>query len=94
MPLEVFKACVDGYSDRLFDAQILGVHQGYWAGYYSRVKRPKQLKDIIKTLFKNHKTIESKKPGILYPDIDVEAFMETERQFNQRKQQLNIYNKE
>ena len=80
MSLDVFRACSRGYSAHMFDMQILGVQQGYWAGYYSRTKKPKSVKSIVDRMVreKSRSTKQEK------PDVDVEAFLKMEEQFNKR----------
>ena len=80
MSLDMFKAVVKGYSDHIFDLQLVAVHQGYWSGYYSRAKKPKNLETILKKLFKAKEKGEDKhhkqKKG---DDVDVESFLAKER---------------
>lgn len=83
MSAEVFKACVRGYTDRIFDLQILGVQQGYWAGYYTRTRKPKPLKSIIDKLFKS-KTKNKGSIDVSKPEIDVETFQKLEARFQER----------
>lgn len=83
MSLEVLNAYLAGYSDHLFNLQLLSIQQGYWAGYFTRVKRAKPLKKIIDELVRAHtkkapKNLEDK------PDVDVEAFLKAEREFNKK----------
>ena len=80
MSLDVFRACSRGYSARMFDMQILGVQQGYWAGYYSRTKKPKSVKSIVDKMARE----KSKPTKQEKPDVDVEAFLKMEEQFNKR----------
>lgn len=80
MPLDVLKAVIKGYSDHVFDLQLLAVHQGYWAGYYGRSKKPKNLETILKKMFKakekgENKNFKQKK----VEDVDVEGFLAMER---------------
>lgn len=80
MSLDVFKAVIKGYSDHIFDLQLVAVHQGYWSGYYSRSKKPKNLETILKKLFKakekgENKPYKQKK----VEDVDVEGFLAMER---------------
>lgn len=80
MSLDVFKAVIKGYSDHIFDLQLVAVHQGYWAGYYHRAKKPKNLETILKKLFKakeksENKSCKQKKAE----DVDVESFLAMER---------------
>lgn len=83
MSLDTFRACSRGYSTRMFDMQILGVQQGYWAGYYSRTKKPKSVKSIVDKMVRERdrqdRSTKSEKP-----DVDVEAFLKMEEQFNKR----------
>ena len=86
MSLEVFQAYVLGYSDRLFDQQILAVQAGYWAGYYSRAKHPKSIKTILTTMLRK-RTQAEKKIRTPAPDVDVEAFLAMEQKFKERMSQ-------
>lgn len=87
MSLDVFQAVVKGYSDRLFDLQLLSVHTGHWAGYFNRSKRPKSLKNILKTVLNSRKKAP-KSPHS--SSVDVDAFLEQERMFNLRKAQGEV----
>lgn len=78
MSLEVLKACVEGYQERLTDQQILGVHTGFWAGYYSKAKKPKSLKTII------NKMLSSKKSDHVDEAPDVDTFLAREQMFQER----------
>lgn len=80
MSLDMFKAVVKGYSDHMFDLQLIAVHQGYWSGYYSRAKKPKSLESILKKLFNAKKKGEDghyKQKKV--EDVDVESFLAKER---------------
>ena len=82
MSLDMFKAVVKGYSDHMFDLQLVAVHQGYWSGYYNRAKKPKNLETILKKLFKAKEKDEdvgrsSKRKNT--GDVDVESFLAMER---------------
>ena len=79
MSLDVFKAVVRGYSDHIFDLQILSVHQGYWAGYYSRAKKPKSLDTILKKLLKAKSKDHIKKSQKKATDVDVDTFLKREQ---------------
>ena len=83
MSLDTFRACSRGYSAHMFDMQILGVQQGYWAGYYSRAKKPKSVKSIVEKMVRERgrsgRSTKQEKP-----DVDVEAFLKMEEQFNKR----------
>lgn len=83
MPLEVLNAYLDGYSDHLFNLQLLSIQQGYWAGYFTRAKRAKPLKKIIDELVKG-RTKKAPKKLENKPDVDVEAFLKAEREFNMK----------
>lgn len=85
MPLDVFRACISGYSDHIFDLQILGVQQGYWAGYYTRARKSKSPQRVIEKMLQT-KTRCNEKTGsnVTKPEVDVAAFMETEARFKQR----------
>lgn len=79
----MLKACVDGYSDSLFDQQILSVQAGYWAGYYNRMKKPKPIKSVIDSLVRN-KSRQDASGRVTAPEVDVDAFLEQEAQFQKR----------
>lgn len=81
MSLDVFRAVVRGYSDHIFDLQIISVHQGYWAGYYSRAKKPKGIDVILKKLLKakSKSKDNQKKSQKKVTDVDVETFLQREQ---------------
>ena len=79
MSLDVFKAVVRGYSDHMFDLQIVAVHQGYWAGYYSRARKPKGLDTVLKKLLKVKSKDISKKSQSKVTEVDVETFLQREQ---------------
>lgn len=82
MSLDVFKACTQGYADRMFDQQILGVCSGYWAGYYGRGKNPKSVKSVVeKMIRKRNKSSEHSE------EVDVVAFQAMEERFKQKLNQ-------
>lgn len=83
MSLDVFQAYIAGYEARLFDNQILAVQVGYWAGYYGRQKRPKSVKTILSNMM-NKRNRGRNKHKVATPEVDVAAFLETERKFKQR----------
>lgn len=80
MSLDVFRAVVKGYSDHIFDLQLVAVHQGYWSGYYNRAKKPKNLEAIIKKLFKaKEKSSDKPQAQQKVEDVDVETFLAREQ---------------
>lgn len=79
MSLDVFKAVIRGYSDHLFDLQILSVYQGYWAGYYTRTKKPKNLEVILKKLLKARSNNGQKKSQKKATEVDVDTFLMREQ---------------
>lgn len=86
MSLDVFQACARGYADHIFDLQLVGVQQGYWAGYYSSAKKPKPLKYVIDKLFKARRKGEHVSQTVEKTDVDVDAFLAMEAQFNAKLQ--------
>ena len=82
----MFNAYVDGYSDRLFDQQIIAVQAGYWAGYYSKAKHPKNIKTILTTMLRKRQNAE-KKVKAPAPEVDVEAFLAMEQRFKEKMSQ-------
>ena len=86
--MDLFKACIQGYTDHIFDMQLLGVQTGYWAGYYSRAKKPKQVKTVIDGLLRNRQRDEKRSAkGVQAPAVDVEGFLAMEEKFKSRQQQ-------
>lgn len=83
MSLEVLNAYLEGYSDHLFNLQLLSIQQGYWAGYFTRAKKSKPLKKIIDELVQG-RTKKAPKKLEDKPDVDVEAFLQAEREFNKK----------
>lgn len=80
MSLDMFKAVVKGYSDHIFDLQLVAVHQGYWAGYYNRAKKPKNLETVLKKLFKAKEKGDDRVGKQKHvDDVDVEGFLAKER---------------
>jgi hypothetical protein len=80
MSLDMFKAVVKGYSDHIFDLQLVAVHQGYWSGYYNRAKKPKNLETILKKLFKAKEKVEDRPhKQKKVEEVDVESFLAMER---------------
>lgn len=80
MSLDTFNACIEGYQDRLFDNQLLAVHSGFWSGYYTNSKRPKQLSTILDSLLR----AKNKKFKKHSDEVDVDEFLRREAEF-QRK---------
>ena len=83
MPLDVVHACLQGYAEHLFNLQLISVQQGYWAGYFTRAKRAKPLKNIIEDLVRVHTKKAPLQPKDK-PDVDVEAFLRAEQEFQKR----------
>lgn len=79
MSLEVFNAVIRGYSDHIFDLQVVAVHQGYWAGYYGRVKKPKSIKSILNNMLKVKSRDNQKKSREKVTEVDVETFLKREQ---------------
>lgn len=69
----------------MFDLKCLTVYIGYWTSYYTNTKRPKNLSVILQELFDSHKNSKKKKQSsVVKPDVDVDAFLLREEQFNRR----------
>lgn len=81
--MEVFRACIEGYSDRLFDEQVLAIQTGYWAGYYNRARKPKPVKAVLESLMRK-KTKQVASKSVKAPEVDVDAFLAQEQMFLQR----------
>lgn len=82
MSLARFKACVAGYSDHIFDLQLLAVYSGYWSGYYSNAKKPKSIKTVFEKLISGHNRSNNKSKHS--SNVDVDAFLAAEKQFRER----------
>lgn len=80
MSLDTLNACIEGYQDKLFDNQLLAVHSGFWSGYYTNSKRPKQLSTILDSLLR----AKNKKFKKHSDEVDVDEFLRREAEF-QRK---------
>ena len=94
MSMDMFQSCLQGYSDLLFDQQLLGLQSGYWAGYYGNpnMKRPKPLKQIIQMLVRNKEKADKQLKGAVInkPEVNVDAYLELERQFHERAAQQPV----
>ena len=86
MDLGMLNAYLRGYGDRLLDQQTMSVQTGYWAGYYSNSKHPKSVKSILTKMIQKHRQSEPKLKTPA-PEVDVEAFLERERQFKEKLSQ-------
>jgi hypothetical protein len=82
MSLDMLKAVIQGYSDHIFDLQLVAVHQGYWSGYYNRAKKPKNLESVLKKMLNvREKNSKKSNPHVRRKaeDVDVEAFLAMEQ---------------
>lgn len=86
MNFEVFGAVVQGYNDRVKDQEILAILSGYWSGYWSNSKHPKSPQKVIDMVTNERET--SNKKNVHADEVDVEAFLEMERRFNERRDSL------
>lgn len=87
MSLSTFQAVVEGYQEHLFDLKCLTVYAGYWAGYYSNTKHPSGIGSILQKLFNEHRASkEAKNKNSERPEVDVEKFLQRERNFKARMQ--------
>ncbi len=80
MSLDVFNAVIRGYSDHIFDLQVVAVHQGYWAGYYGRARKPKNLDTVLKKLLKAKSKDSRKNSQKKVTEVDVETFLKREQE--------------
>ena len=79
MSIDVFNAYIEGYGEHMFDYQLLAAHVGYWSGYFQS-KRPKPLETVLDKLIKAHKNPQQKHVS----EVDVEAFLKQQEEFNRR----------
>lgn len=64
----------------MFDLQILAVHQGYWAGYYSKARKPKSLETLLNKMIRSkNKSERSASAQPITEEVDVEKFLEREK---------------
>lgn len=87
MNLVTLMAFIEGYQEHLFDLKCIAVYQGYWAGYYSKAKKPMQLSAVLNRLLSEHRKASKKKKGKKpspLTDVDVDAFLERERNFKSK----------
>lgn len=85
MSLDMYQAYVDGYTDHMFDEQLMTVHTGFWAGYYSNSKHPRSVKEIMTSL--QRKRDRARKTGQHVDTVDVDAFLAMEEKFKAHMQQ-------
>lgn len=78
MDLGSFQAMLEGYNNHITELHAIAIHVGYWSGYYNNSKRPKSPKALSDKLRKKRVKEEKERP-----DVDVDAFLEQERQFNE-----------
>lgn len=81
----MLQAYTEGYKDRVFAEQIQSVQIGYWAGYYSRSKRPKNPSNVIRTMMRKKDNNLKESIG-RSESVDVESFLTMDKQFKERLQ--------
>lgn len=86
----MFKACVAGYTDRIFDQQLNGVQAGYWAGYYGRAKKPTSPKSIIERMLRKKDTNDARAKKKHADEVDVEGYLAMEARFKRRMGELAL----
>lgn len=88
----MLNAVVEGYQDHMFDMMCLSVYNGFWAGYYMNSKRAAKPGDVLQKMEKRRLAQKSKTVGTIVSkpkaEVDVEAFLEQERSFNERRETL------
>lgn len=90
MSLDVFNAVVKGYTNHLFDLQVISVQTGYWAGYYTRAKKPKPLKSVISNVTRSkNKEEKTSRKGVKASEVNVDAFLAMEQKFQEKMQKQN-----
>lgn len=89
MSLDMFNAYVLGYSDSLLDKQIIAMQTGHWAAYFVGSKHPKNPKDLAEKMHAEHAKQGAKCQNFSAPrpEVDVEAFLETEAKFKAKLEQ-------
>lgn len=79
MSLDMLRAVIRGYTDHIFDLEIVAVYQGYWSGYYSRAKKPKTTKTIIEKMFRSKEKNSKTSKQTPAEEVDVETFLAREQ---------------
>lgn len=79
---------MQGYSDHVFDMQLLTVHAGFWSRYYN-TKRPKPLHYILNKLVLGRSKTKDVKGNEPIPEVDVDAFLAREARFKNRMMEVN-----
>ena len=86
------QAVVAGYQDHMFDLECLAVNIGFWCAYYTNAKRAKPINTVLTKMQHMHDKYKQNVDGTSIvkpkPDVDVEAFLEQERAFKERSEQL------
>ena len=72
----------------MLDYDMLAAKSGFWSGYYSMSKKPKPLNVILEQLYKQYKGIEVQKKRKHADDVDVEAFLQREAEFQARLSEM------
>lgn len=85
MSLDVLKAHLEGYADHLFDLQLLGVQQGYWAGYYGNAKKPKPVSTVLREMLHKHSRTHKKRQDVVKPEVDMDYIMAQEKRLKQMR---------
>lgn len=79
MSLDMLRAVIQGYTDHIFDLEVVAVYQGYWSGYYNRAKKPKPTKTIIEKMFRTKERNDQKSKQTQVEEVDVETFLAREQ---------------
>lgn len=87
MNLDMLQAYIKGYGDKLLDYQLIALQSGYWSAYYSGSKHPKPLQKISEDIIEKHYKQGATKISSPKPDVDVEAFLAVEAQFQAKLNQ-------
>ena len=89
MNLDQFMSMVEGYGERLIDQQIISVHSGFWAGYYSGMSKHKKPVKVVLEKIENAR-YKKKETGTRAPDVDVASFLERERKFKEAQDKKGV----
>lgn len=87
MSLDMVRAVIAGYGDRMLDYQILALQSGYWSAYYSGSKHPKPMNQLAEDMVRRHQKQNKKRVSAPRPDVDVAAFLEREATFQSKLKQ-------
>lgn len=86
MSVDTFNACIEGYTDHMFDMHLNAVQQGYWSAYFTNSKHPKSMAKIQEMLVDTR--YKQKTHSKHADDVDVDEFLRREAEFNAKLSEM------